>query len=717
MNESWPESIRSGFHSGIKYGVALLIIYGITECWFTVILPWIINPSYTYKPLSWGFTVLLFVIYPLAGMLAGGLFGACLIMVVKKNRFLQETSFPVMLQAILIMSLLLIYVLKFYIAYSFNLFLLFSAVCLLLCIASFLSALSDSWFERLRFMANPWTTCILLLGMPWMIKIFLDDRSVSVKITSLFSFMLSVGVLSFLIRKVHKKFDNNKSVFTVYSAHSSVRLVITSACILGIILFMDQAPYEAKANEISSNLESEKANVILITMDTVRADHMSLYGYERDTTPHLQELSKNATVYTHAIASSDMTLSTHASMFTGLYVRQHGAHYDLPSAPAGRPLDNKFDTLAEILSENGYKTMAVVANHGFLGHSFNLNQGFQYYDQRTPVQFLGCAQPFTLRNDVCNFMRLFSSPEQYDKYTRSAEEINKEVFRLFGKTERNNNRFFLFINYMDPHWPYIPPEPFDRLYPGKIEHFTMKRYFELVKDVMRDEDNISEKERNHMLSQYDGEIAYLDYNIMKLIERLKELDLYENSLIIITSDHGEAFGEKNLLGHGVSVYQDQVYVPLIIKYPHSNNGHVVNDIVTSIDIMPTIMDVLGFVKPEYMLGWSLVKDEPGNSRDIVSESFPRGMLSSWNPKFSRVARALFSGQYKFISSTVGKRELYNLGSDPDERENLYKSDERISMELEERLNNWLITVKAESSSPAKLDKSAIDRLKTLGYVN
>ena len=128
---------------------------------------------------------------------------------------------------------------------------------------------------------------------------------------------------------------------------------------------------------------------------------------------------------------------------------------------------------------------------------------------------------------------------------------------------------------MHAHDPYVPPPPFDSLYPGKHEAFTLIRYQAMLEDVLRLSSKVTDIEYDHMVSQYDGGIAFIDFHLGKLIERLKSLGLYENSLIIITSDHGEVFGERGLLGHGVSVYEDLVYVPLIIKYPNLNEGRIV----------------------------------------------------------------------------------------------------------------------------------------------
>jgi arylsulfatase A-like enzyme len=472
-----------------------------------------------------------------------------------------------------------------------------------------------------------------------------------------------------------------------------------------------------KQNVASKNADPSRPNVILIVMDTVRADHLSVYGYERDTTPNLKKFSKKATVYTNAIAPSDMTLSTHASIFTGLYASKHRAHLAPPTNDLGRPLANRFDTLAEILSEKGFSTMAVVANHAYVSEFFGLAQGFQHYDQRSPVTLLGKPHSFFIAEGIKDIAAYFSSPHHYQRAYRNAEDINSEVFYCLNNSSKQSQPFFLFINYMDAHWPYIPPAPFDELYPGKDLNFQTPHYTALSEEVMRLERKVTDKEYKHMVSQYDGAIAYVDHNMGELFKKLKEVGFYENSLIIITSDHGEAFGERNLVGHIVSVYQDQVHVPLLVKYPNASKKVIINDTVNIIDLMPTVLEVVGYPIPQDIDGASLLKPNGRKQRYVMAESFPGGWLFNLHPRFKRVERAIFSGTFKFINSTNGKRELYDFSVDPKERINLYESGHELVLELERRFSQWLGEEPKErpKSSSVKVDSGTLERLKSLGY--
>jgi len=460
---------------------------------------------------------------------------------------------------------------------------------------------------------------------------------------------------------------------------------------------------------------SSRPNVILISMDTVRADHLSVYGYAQNTSPHLRDLAALSTLYTRSVAAGDLTLSTHGSIFTGQYPSAHGAHCG-PGQAGCAPLPQGSRTLAKILSEHGYVTAGVVANDAFLLHSYGLDQGFQYWDQRLGVRFLSTSEVSYVRLSIEELLNHLYTYPAYEKQARNGGEINRDVFPLLKPAGNDGRPFFLFVNYMDAHTPYTPPAPFDRLYPGKEPHFTMTRLNTIKADVMGKGLPIAFADRAHMLSQYDGGIAYLDSQIGNLVSRLKQLGLYENTLLIVTSDHGEAFGEKSLVGHGVGVYQSLVHVPLIIKFPHQNSQATVDDLVSSVDIMPTILDQLGYPIPAWVQGRSLLKPAPGSGRPVFSESFADPYVSRMYPKLRRVERAIFFGRFKYIQSTIGKRELYDLTADPGENQNLYDSGNPLDQSLANELNSWRRTVAHRSTPQHAPDRETLEELRSLGYI-
>lgn len=712
------QTIRENVSAGIICGIMAWTAYAIVEACFSSILPWMIKPSYDYVPLHWGFTALLFVIYPLIGLILGGLSGLCFSVVAGRIQFLQKVQPATFFSVVTTSTLVLAFDVNLVANGSIGLPELPPlSTSLLLAFGLGLSTKSSIWGRRLRYLMNPWTASMILLGLAWIVKELLSEYSRAVIAVGTLAYTFSIFLISFIIKKTAEK-RRISSSYPAYQARSLSFLIPVVFVVLGISFFLEQTPIRKDLNVKTWFSDANLPNVILIMMDTVRADHLSLYGYERNTTININKFAETATLYTRPIASGDFTLSTHASIFTGMYARQHGAHNKLDLKWHPMPLANKFHTLAEVLSENGYLTMGISANAGFVSHRFNMDQGFQYFDSRSPVRFYGRTDRFYLRQFIRNILSQFALTHDYEKAYRKAEDINKEVFTLLEKVQQVDRPFFLFINYMDAHSPYLPSPPFDTLWPGKEEIFKPDWYRKTFGEVMTLKRKITEKESNHLNSQYDGEIAYLDSHIGELITRLKERGLHENSLIIITSDHGEAFGERNFMQHGFAVYQDQIYVPLIIKYPNTKEACEVNESVNSVDIMPTVLDMLGYEIPEEVQGRSLLELETLKSRFIITESFPNPLVINWHRRFDRTERAIFSGSLKYITSTAGKRELYDLSKDPDEKRNLYNSADSTSERLGALLNNWLQTTVAEAelSSPIKLQRETLRRLRALGYV-
>ena len=739
------QKVRKSLYTGAVYGVIAWMVYAVVEYFFSALLPWIIT-FYTYVPVHRAFTLLLVVIYPVTGLILGGLSGLCLHAAARANLFSEKTEASMFassatLTVVLIFNVNLLYIWLF-IDYPFLTLLPSFCISILLLLALVFSTAHSLWQKRLRFLTNPWTVAFALFGiLPWVSYQPLSHQTKTVMALSALGYPAAIFLISFFVYKIKDTRRTKKSAETTPAspARALVFLIPVYCLVFGTGLFLKQTPLLASQQVVSSLKYSDRPNVILITMDTVRADHLSLYGYERDTTPNLRKLAEESTLYNHSIATSDITLPSHASIFTGLYARSHGAHHIFKTLTPSNDdlgrlakqsrvpsLSDKFNTLTEILSEKGYLTMAVVANGGYLGHHYNINQGFQHYDYRMPVlflgRFLGKVRPFYLRQTIHTLSTHIISTQDYYKAFRNAEEINNEVFTLLDKAKKENNSFFMFINYMDAHWPYTPHPPFDTLFPGKDETFTTVKFGDMEREVIRLERDITVKERRHIVSQYDGGIAYEDFHIGKLIARLKKAGLYENSLIIITSDHGEAFGERNFIQHGNSVYQNEVHVPLVIKYPRTSRKAVIDKYVSGVDLMPTVLDVLGYEIPGNIQGVSLQKPENLDNRSIISESFSARRNLWLHKRFYRIERAVFSGSNKFVGSTSGKQELYDLSKDPEEKENIYRADDSISKNIKAELNQWLEDVKEElpsqegSDSYKTPDKAVLDRLKALGYV-
>jgi arylsulfatase A-like enzyme len=697
---------------GIIEGISAWCVYGILECVFSIILPYLSGPRFDYVPTHWAFLACLIAAYGIAGATAG-----CIVELavrhVKQWRARRSYYLATLATGSVVAALCINVSLEVPGKRLYEIAVLGLGAVLIA--TGLFSAYLDCRNRVIRIAANRWVTLALLMGMFWINSGLSVNRSTLAKSGLFAGYVAGIVLVWFAVSDIAKATRLRELV----NGRIRKPMLLASATILvfGIAATLKQQPIVGSSvTKRATASVSGRPNIIMIVMDTVRADHLSLYGYERDTSPNLRELAKHAAVYTQAIAPGDMTLISHASIFTGMYALQHGAYTSIADYPEGRPIDQKAVTLAEILSQKGYFSMAVSANAAYLTRSFGLDQGFDYFDSRSRPRFLERRQsPEYLKDILRRLMASYPVPREWELKWRRAEEINREVFRLLDERQRESKPFFLFINYMDAHRPYVPPPPFDSLYPGK-DLLTMSQtdFENLRENILWEKRVLAEKERQFLISQYDGGIAYMDAKIGELIGYLKAHGIYEQSLLIITSDHGEAFGDRNMLEHGCGVYGDQVHVPLIVAEPNVHCASVVASPVNLIDLYPTVLDYAKAesAQPRNLAGRSLKKLDNGEPRWIATESYP--MFEA--PKMRRVERAILSGSFKFVVSTAGKKELYDLSKDPGEKRNLYNQDGDSLYELERTMNQWIKTAPRPSGKSRKVDRNAIENLKSLGYM-
>jgi arylsulfatase A-like enzyme len=406
-------------------------------------------------------------------------------------------------------------------------------------------------------------------------------------------------------------------------------------------------------------------NLLLISLDTVRADRLGCYGYGAATTPAIDLLSGRGVLFENAIAPAPLTLPSHTTLLTGLYPHVHGIRDN-----SAFKLTSKALTLAEILRKNGYRTGAVVGSF-ILDSRFGLDQGFDYYDDEmisTPVPSGrspgGAPQP--------QMRRL--SPRPASDVTRSA---------LSWLRKNKGEHFFLWIHYFDPHYPYTPPAPFS------------ERFSE---------------------NPYDGEIAFVDHNIQMVLEELRKCRLLDRTLIVIVGDHGESLGEHGEETHSVFTYESTIRVPLIMSYPEKlPSGTRIAPPVSLADVVPTVLDILGVESAEDFNGASLVRligNGSSEERLIYSESMFSFLTYGW----SQIA-CLRGPRWKYVKSTIP--ELYDLSADPSETKNLARAEEKIASTLAEELDSVITeTSRAEGTLAEGISLSGEDRemLMALGYV-
>ena len=390
------------------------------------------------------------------------------------------------------------------------------------------------------------------------------------------------------------------------------------------------------------------SNIVLITVDTLRADHLPAYGYRGVKTPAIDRLAAQSVLFEDAVAHVPMTLPSHASILTGLLPPAHGVRDN-----AGFILDSKIKTLAEVLKEQGYQTAAFVSAF-VLDSQFKLDQGFDLY-----------SDTFVLAE------ARVSSLEVY----RRAEDTQKEVDSWLQKI--GGQKFFLWVHYFDPHDPYEPPEPYRKEYANAL---------------------------------YDGEIAYTDFVIGKLMDRLNEPPLQQNTIVIFTSDHGEGLGEHSEKTHSLFIYNATQHVPLMIRLPNHDPRRV-KEVVSHIDIAPTILQLAGIEGESPLQGVSLIPDLNGKTRGArtaYSESLLSELHYGWSP-----LKAITSSDYKFIDAP--RPELYKRKTDPREKINIGNQNPDLIHDFQKQLAETLKS-RPEKIRPVKMDSETEEKLRALGYV-
>jgi arylsulfatase A-like enzyme len=443
-------------------------------------------------------------------------------------------------------------------------------------------------------------------------------------------------------------------------------------------------------------------DVLLISLDTTRRDHLSCYGYARETTPNLDALARDSLQFDRAVGVSNWTLPTHASMLTGLYPTTHGAHWaglieesDKPRVTA-HALAQSCVTLAEVLYEAGYRTGGIVANH-WLRKTMHFDQGFEHYDDRLPNP----------------------PPEPPPPY-RQADEIVDEAIGWLGQEDQRP--FFLFLNLLDPHAPFNPPPPFNEMYRenknGPVRRsWGIQFYTETVNSVNLNNRSLAPRTRQLFFNRYDSEIAFMDHELGRLFDWLRMSGRYDHTLIIAVADHGESFGEHNLMAHGVGLYEPEVAVPLLVKLPYGERTGRVDYGVQHVDIYPTVLDVLNHPGPPQVQGQTMLKPI---ERDLFVEEYICDRMARMWPRVNKRQWALYRGDLKLLADSTGHAELYDLAADPHEEHDLAQERKEDRDALHAALLEWHELLKPLEDSPSLPDdpdsEETKKRLEQLNYL-
>jgi len=439
---------------------------------------------------------------------------------------------------------------------------------------------------------------------------------------------------------------------------------------------------------------AEGPNVFILLLDALRSDHLGCYGYERKTSSRIDRLAAEGVLFKNAYAPSSWTLPSTGSMLTSLYPREHGA------ANSTRGISQMAVTLAERMHRAGYDTAAFSANYCFVTAERGFDRGFDHFE-------LFVNESSTVSAGVLNRTRKL--PERYGTVVKAAaEQLNLAALKWLDERENTSRPVFMYLHYMDPHNPYEPPKPFDTLfdpdYTGTVDGKSIfdaihKRAFE-----------VTDRDKQHVVALYDGEIVYADSQISNLLDELEKRELLQDALVIITADHGEELFERGDIGHGPTLYEEVLRVPLIMwqKQPEQP-GATVDSCVTLLDIVPTVLNVCGIQSKGALRGKPLLPPAEEVGSNTVWAEVDEDIL------YTAHKRSLIEGNWKIITSG-SSRELYDLSTDPHEKNDLSAARKELVESLARKVAEFSRKLERRASPVIDLDDEKLKELESLGYV-
>ena len=428
-------------------------------------------------------------------------------------------------------------------------------------------------------------------------------------------------------------------------------------------------------------------SVVLISVDTLRADALSAYGGVV-WTPTFQRLADQGAVFEHAFAPTPATAPSHATLFTGQEVQRHGVLRN------GESLPDTAMTLAESFRERGYQTAAFVSSY-VLDPRFGWGQGFDHFDAVLPAtgSTLGKEAPYP---------GAFWAAQRFEGFDRRANATTRAAI---GWVEQTTEPFFLFVHYFDPHAPYVPPETFAER--AADTRFTLEG---------RDVKGLSPTQLEKLVRQYHGEVLYVDDSLAALLDAV-DRRTGDTALVVVTADHGEGLGQHRWLEHATNLYDEQIHVPLMVRWPGEvPAGRRIATPVGLIDVAPTVLELAGIESTAPRDGRSLAASIRGSV-----EPPPRPTLGvrrlvddppGWGPGVKLPVR---DDRWKYVFSSDEPHELYDLAADPGEQHNVAGSQTERASAMREMIEKHVAALPRPHEA-APLSDETRRALQALGYL-
>jgi arylsulfatase A-like enzyme len=549
---------------------------------------------------------------------------------------------------------------------------------------SFLLAALFSIIPIIRKLRNkPIIVVALAIGVPRVFHLIRERFEITPIAEAAFLILLAVLIPAGLVWVI--RLSRNKKTAVVSA------VILT--CVIVVTLALLNLPWFIETDTV------EKPNVLLITVDTVRADHISLYGYDEALQPNITDLGERGVVVPYATCEVPITAPSHATMMTSLPAAAHGILLNVMY------LNGDVPVLSEYFKEAGYSTSAFLGGSPLWGRHTGLDRGFDMYDDAmspseefVPTTFMNGGIAAKL-----GFLRDDDKPLE-----RNADEVTGSVINRLGRSVKRP--YFMWVHYFDAHDEYLPPPDFA---PPGLED---KRKQHDINESWSADENPPAGATDDIISLYDGEIEFVDYEIGRLLEYLEKEEALVNTVVCLVSDHGEGLLDHDTKFHGLRVYREDILIPLVfvgfgydLPPVQINEGYPAS----TLDIAPTLLDLAGLTIPEQMRGRSLFSAGPDRE---YGYSFTVPDPKRNTPVSRGRLDALYGGDYKIIVSSRGTVELYDILNDPAETVNLADDMPEVTAGMVKALESYLGTIPSADVGPRDIDAERLETLRNLGYL-
>ena len=541
---------------------------------------------------------------------------------------------------------------------------------------------------------------------------FLDWVAISGRIGPLAVLVLAAGLTTMVYRALSKRESAGLPFFRRTLPWVATTAVLAFVGVHGGLWLRERLATRKLA------ASAQSPNVVVVLVDTLRADHMSLYGYPRQTSPNIDRIAAQGVIFDNAVATASWTLPSHASLLTGRYPHEHQAEIDAP-------LDTRYATVSEVMRDRGYRTGGFSANLFYFTRRGGFDRGFLHFED----YFYSLSDMFyrTLWGRIFN--RYIPDRLGWDEWPegKRAEDVNREMLHWVDTDP--GKPFFAFLNYFDVHTPYTPPPAYREKFTSAQTAVSPDKWPPVSKEDLNILSNvdpylyrvlISSKGFQQAIDAYDGSIAYVDDQIGNLFAELRRRGLDKNTIVIITSDHGEELRDHGMVHHRNALYRDLIRVPLVYWGPGIPANMRVAKPISAASLPATVLDLTGdraqqiFPIPSLTQLWN----QPGNDPawpNPISELHRYIYQPHHYPAYSGWLKAIVAPRWQLIVSEKMPAELYDWNADPLEQHNV--ASDPADKPLADELNNELwseveahgTAVKSQLESGAKSSREGVAR--------